>query len=234
MDDRLVTGLIAVLAVAAGALLLRRFASRGETVSYPSEGVDPATETPEAFGSESEDFEDSTEAVAITSDGWAFVPDGREVQLVPPGEPEDLIPSRATVNTGYGPQTDPDIQVLGGRGAPVNPHTGRSLPGWKPGEHLRAGDLVAARVRRGAPGVDPWRLEALGRDHEYRHWPFETEEAAQAALAVIEPRIVRPPHDPDGEPQAIGEADFAHAREDYEATEAELAMAPDEEEPGTP
>src|SRR5262245_58576198 len=30
-----------------------------------------------------------------------------------------------------------------------------------PMEFLRAGDFTAARVVRGAPGVDPWRLELL-------------------------------------------------------------------------
>src|SRR3990172_2697740 len=45
-------------------------------------------------------------------------------------------------------------------------------------EQLGRGDLIAARVKRGAPDHDPWRLEALGRDGEYQAWRFETEDAA--------------------------------------------------------
>src|SRR5437867_936057 len=35
-----------------------------------------------------------------------------------------------------------------------------------PAEYLRPGDFRGARVVRGAPSVDPWRLELLGRDGE--------------------------------------------------------------------
>jgi hypothetical protein len=95
--------------------------------------------------------------------------------------------------------------------------------------------LVAARVTRGAPDHDPWRLEALGRDHEYRAWRFETEEAARAALALVEGRVVQPPRDRDGERVAVDDADFMAARRREEEIEAELAtMSEPDEEAGEP
>lgn len=157
------------------------------------------------------EFEDETEAVAITSDGWAFVPADDEVQLVPPGHDEEAI----------------QMQPTHGRGVPVNPRTGKRVVGWNPGENLRTGDLIAARVKRGAPDFDPWRLEALGRDHEYRAWAFETEDAARAALTLLESRIVRVPLDADGDPAPPGDQDFAAAKQIDEETERALD-APDE------
>jgi hypothetical protein len=99
---------------------------------------------------------------------------------------------------------------------------------------LSCGDLGAARVVRGAPGVDPWRLEALGRDREYLAWSFETAESARTALDLLERIVVRAPVDADGEPLAAGAAEFAEARREHEQTEQELAMMPDEEEPEEP
>lgn len=92
------------------------------------------------------------------------------------------------------------------------------------GDSLTPGELIAARIRRGAPDHDPWRLEALGRDREYRAWRFETDDAARAALAMVEQRIVRVPLDEDGEPVRIGDADFAEARRIEEDIERELAQ----------
>lgn len=236
MNFGLVSGLIAIAIVAALALLLRALAGRSgpvtgaadEPVSALPEAHDPMAETA------TDDDADFGEAVAITSDGWAFLPDGEEVQLVPPGEPEDIMPVRSTSPTGYGPTTDPDIQVLAGRGAPVNPRTGRRLEGWKPGEHLDVGDFVAARVQRGAPGIDPWRLEVLRRDHDYHSFSFETREAAEAALALVSTRIVRPPRGEDGEPMRFEDGHFEAARREYEEIEAELASMPDPDEGSEP
>ena len=99
---------------------------------------------------------------------------------------------------------------------------------------LSCGDLGAARVVRGAPGVDPWRLEALGRDREYLSWSFETEESARTALDLLERIVVRAPADADGESLAGGAAEFEEARRVHEQTEQELAMMPDAEEPEEP
>jgi hypothetical protein len=170
----------------------------------------------EEAGEEDEDDADPREVVALTSDGWAFVPVGSGVKLVPPGEPGD--------------ETE-EIAPAPGH-TPIHPITRRRVRGWNPGEPLGVGDLIAARLRRGAPDHDPWRLEALGRDRELRAWRFETEEAARAALELVERRIVRPPLDRDGEPVEIGDADFAEARRIEEQTEAELAndFGPEDEE----
>jgi len=160
--------------------------------------------------------------VAITSDGWAFVPDGADVHLIPPDTHDEDLPVRSEVVTGYQPQIDPDIQMLGGRGGPVNPHSRRPVVNWKPGEHLDLGDLIGARVKRGAPDLDRWRLEAIGRDGDYRAWFFETQEAARAALDLLERRVVRAPKDEDGDPRPPGPEDFDEARRLDEETERAL------------
>jgi hypothetical protein len=97
-------------------------------------------------------------------------------------------------------------------------------------DQLARGDLIAARVKRGAPDHDPWRLEALGRDGEYRAWRFETEDAARAALALVSRSIVATPRDEDGAEVVPGDADFAEARRREEEIERELASMPDVEE----
>jgi hypothetical protein len=167
-----------------------------------------------------------SEVVALSSDGVAFVPAGDAVHLIPSGDPEEVIPTRATTVTDPIPSTDPETAALLGRGAPINPRTGRRLMSWSPGHRFDPGDLIGARVVRGAPDFDPWRLETLGRDAEYMAWPFETEEAAHAARDLFESRIVRAPEDEDGNPRPPSAADFAEARRRDEETERALD-APD-------
>jgi hypothetical protein len=215
MDPALQNTLLIVAGVGGIAWLIKAFS--GEKQEEDSEGRAPPTLASGAEliedGEEDEDdgFVDDG-VVAITSDGWAFVPSGNHVELIPPGDSEDLPPAAAA----HGP---------------ANPKTGRQVTGWKPGEHLTQGDLVDARVRRGAPDHDPWRLEALGRDRDYRAWRFETESAAHAALALVESRVVRPPLDEYGDPIPVGAEDYMVAQRQAEATEAELANEPwDEKE----
>jgi hypothetical protein len=193
MSRSVLLAIIAVVAVALLGLLMRR----GADSSAPS--ALPAPPPPEP------DFEDETgsedepaEAVAVTSDGWSFVPlaDRERVRLLPPLMPREM-------------------EAVATRVAP---------------EQLARGDLIAARVKRGAPDHDPWRLEALGRDREYRAWRFESEEAARAALALVSRGIVVAPRDGEGSEVAIGEADFAEARRLEEEIETELAGMPDVEE----
>ncbi len=162
-----------------------------------------------------EPHEDSGEIVAMTSDGWAFVPGAHEVHLVPPGDDDE-----------------PGLHSHSGRSPGdilINPKTGKRVTQWKPGEHLDRGDLIAARVKRGSLDYDPYRLEGLGRDHEYRAWRFETEEAGRAARELRTRLIVVPPADADGEPVPIGEADYAAALAVEAEIEAELASMPEEE-----
>lgn len=226
MERSTIFAVIAILVVAGLAWLMRRGGAGQES---PGTALPPTLDPPD----EVEDAEDADESegdphevMAITSDGWAFVPDRGGVQVIPPAEHEDA----------WVQPPDPSQPVGGsGRGgsweAPHHPASRRHFRETKPGEHLSPGDALAARVKRGAPGVDPWRLEVLGRDREYRHWPFETEDAARAALDLLSKRVVRAPRAADDETEAIGEADFALARAEYEATEAELASEPEDEGP---
>jgi len=162
------------------------------------------------------------ETVAITSDGWAFVPDGDEVQLIPPVDHEDEAPYREPASPSGLPAGPPIAQ----EGAMI-PLAARRSHAHRPGEHLDSGDLVGARVRRGAPDFDPWRLEAIGRDGEYRAWFFETKDAADTALDLLEARIVRVPRDEDGEPRPVSDTDYEEARRRDEETERALDQ-PDE------
>lgn len=100
------------------------------------------------------------------------------------------------------------------------------------GERLSAGDFTAARVVRGAPGVDPWRLELLGRDGEFVLFPFETQDGAKTALALFESRgVVRAALDENGRPIPVPGEQFEEARRLHAETERELAMMHDEDPP---
>jgi hypothetical protein len=208
----LTTGLLVVVGVALVSWLLRRF-SGDEVIdrkmldgqeSGPEHAGAPAA-APEAEV-EDEDADGSDQIAAITSDGLMFIPFEQGVQLLVPASREELAQELVTQAVSRG-------RVAG---------------------MLSCGDLGAARVVRGAPGVDPWRLEALGRDREYLAWSFETEEAARAALDLLERIVVRAPMGADGEPLAASTAEFAQARQVREETEQELAMMPDVEEPEEP
>ena len=94
-----------------------------------------------------------------------------------------------------------------------------------------SGDLLGARIVRGAVGVDPWRLEALGRDREYLSWGFETEEAARVSLEMLERVVIKAPLNPDGDPSPPTSGDYEEARRIKEDTARELAMMPEAEEP---
>jgi len=208
----LTSGLLVVVGVALAAWLLRRF-SGGEGIDrgmLSGQAGEPGRVMPPASGPEDE-FEDeegdeSGEIAAITSEGWMFIPFEKGVQLLIPASPEQLAEELATQAVSRG-------RVAG---------------------MFSCGDLAAARIVRGAPGVDPWRLEALGRDREYLSWSFETEEAAHAALDLLERIVVRAPLDADREPLVAGAAEFAEARRVLEQTEQELAMMPEAEEPEEP
>lgn len=94
-----------------------------------------------------------------------------------------------------------------------------------PVEFLRPGDFSAARVARGAPGVEPWRLELLGPEGEYVSFGFEVEDAARAALELLETRAVM--HyvtDDDGRPLMPSREQFDEAKRRRDETERLLAL----------
>jgi hypothetical protein len=214
--NALTTGMVVVVGVALAAWLLRRFSGDDGVdreglagrAAEPGGTARPAPPTDEA---PAEDAPDEVEAgptavAAITSEGLLFLPFEQGVQMLLPAS-RDVLARELT-----------DEAVSRGRVLGV----------------LSAGDLVAARVVRGAPGVDPWRLEALGRDREYLAWSFETQEAARAALDLLQGVVVRAPEGFDGEPFVATDGDFAEALSVHEQTLQELAMMPDEEEPEEP
>lgn len=213
MDSSTLVAVGAIAAVVVVGLLLRGGSSKGADGS-PSPPSEPARserergDDDEAFeeaepdsGEEADDDAwDPDEVVAVTSDGYAFLPDVHAVRLLPPQEEGEA---------------------------------------WKAGESARAarvdaavaaswhsGDFTGARVVRGG-GEDPWRLEALGRDGEFTLFSFETKDAADAALRLLEKRdVIRLGTDEDGNPMPPSAEQFAEARRIYEETEQALAMEP--------
>jgi hypothetical protein len=199
--NSLTLAIAVVIAVALLGLVLRRAAMNTPAMAAPQ--PDPLDRPDEDAPPDAfDELLEPAEVAALTSDGWAFLPtrDPDRVAVVPPREPED-------------PGAPPARRPV---------RTGA--------ESLVRGELIAARVRRGAPDHDPWRLEALGRESEYQSWRFETEQAARAALDLIERCVVEPPRDEDGEIVPATDADFAAARREQEAIEAELASLPEPED----
>ena len=94
-----------------------------------------------------------------------------------------------------------------------------------PVEYLRHGDFTGARVVRGDPSLDPLRLELLGREGEYVTYGFEVEEAARAALDLLERRsVMRYVPDEDGRPFVPSTEQFEEARRRHDETERLLAL----------
>ena len=104
---------------------------------------------------------------------------------------------------------------------PLAPAPGPILPL----EFLRSGDFTAARVVRGAPGVDPWRLELLGPEGEYVSFGFAIEEAARVALDLLETReVMQYVEDEDGSPLVPSTEQFEEAKRRRDETERLLAL----------
>jgi len=226
------SALVTVFAVAAAAYLLR-LASGGSRdefggSAWPSAGVTGETVEP-ASESEPGEEEDSGEVVAITSNGSAFVPDGDAVVLIPPGESdEDGANAPATsgaASAGEDRADDTSTSPLKDL-VLVNPVTGRPLRSLR-FRHFDPGDLIAARVRRGGDAGAPWRLETLDRERELDDWSFETEDAARAALALLEAHVVRAPVDENGEPAPVSDAEFDEAQRPYEQAVPEFDQPDD-------
>ncbi len=221
-------GAAAVMAVVT--VLLRRATGGAPDATTPAERPAPApADEPETAESNEEpvEFEDLLDAdegepeqgavLAVTSTGQVFMPMGADVRILPLGE------AHAAIASGQVRWEDVRDQIIatarrGGEG------------GGMPGVQLDAGDFTAGRVVRGAPDVDPWRLELLGRDGEYQAHPFETPESANIALEMLQSGgIIRRPLDDDGKPVAVPDEQYAEARRAYEETLEELANMPDVE-----
>jgi hypothetical protein len=227
----IVVTVLAVVAVIA--VVIRAMSSGGVTdATAASTSPEPSSAVVLEEDDTDEEYDDDfaegdmVEAVAVTSEGTAFVPHRGGVELIPPGEDDDQLREAAE---RHGLQSI----AQAASSAPRNPKTGRLVVQWRPGQSLAAGDVVAVRVVRGAPDFDPWRVECLGRDRDYRPFAFETEEAAHTAAELIQTRIVRPPRDKDGDPIPVGAEDFMVARRQYEETEQALAMEDDPEDEPT-
>jgi hypothetical protein len=205
--------IVGVVLVAMFAFALRRMGEdRGALApppAVPEPGESKVGSRAEVLDDEDDDeHEDDAEDVdipegmiAVTSDGLAFVPRPHGV----------LITIARKVHA-----------ARTGEDAPVFPGAGAHDPEHFVPVMMNAGDLIAARVRRGAPNLDPWRLETLGRDRDLTAWVFEVQEAAEAARELLEARVVQPPRDDLGDPIPVGDEDFWVAERELEQTLADL------------
>ena len=202
-------GVALIVGVGVVAFLLRRSrGERDESVTLPEPVATPEHELVASERDDPDEDEADDLHVALSSEGLAFAPHGRGVLIAPQRH---------------------------FRGAGADAGSGGSLGGETPEQHpilLSPGDLIAVRVVRGAPDLDPWRLETLGRDRDLVVWPFETRDAAEAARTLLDQRIVRPVLDADGEPVPVTDADFEAAQDELERTLNELnAELPDDDDP---
>jgi hypothetical protein len=214
MDSGLLGGLVAVAAVAILTLVLRAARSSTPTVTPPAPPAEPApwaddrnvASKPDEEEDEDGDGVDDRLVVAVTSEGFALIPDRHQVLLLPPEEEGEAWKVGAGLKS-------------------TTPRAEKALSmSW------RAGDLRGARVVRGAADEAPWKLETLGRDGEYIPFRFETSEAAEAAHQLFEHQgIVELGEDEDGRRVPPSDEQFAEARRIYLETEAELGMMGDEE-----
>ena len=230
----LTTGLLVVVGVALAAWLLRRMSGnedvdrgmlsgsepRPEGHRLPESAVAPREPEPDL---DDEDWGDPEgepaphELLAVTSGGQVFIPHSHSVRVISLGE------AQAAIAAGVASWEDLRHEVMLARA---------QAGGGLPGDELSAGDFTAARIKRGAPDADPWRLELLGRDGEFILYVFETDEAARVALAMLERTgAVRTFAGEDGEAVPPSPEDFEEARRRYEETLQELANMP-EDEPG--
>jgi hypothetical protein len=199
--------LTAVLAVGAVVViaLLARAGSHGDETPRPMSDAPPVDEDAPADRDADDDEDDEWEnvdVVAVTSDGYALVPDTHVVRMVPPHEEGDAWKAGAK---------------------------GRNRRGEMAlGMTWHNGDFTGMRVVQGAADEGPWRLEAMGRDGEYSAFVFETRDGADAALNLFESRgVVRHGRDEDGDPAPPSAEQFEEARRIYLETEASLEIDDD-------
>ncbi len=220
--------LLLALALAAGVALLGFLLRRGSGIEEagggrgfgPGAGSEPAA----SLAPEEEDDvdpEDATELIVEMS-GSVWVSGAEGVRRVSLGGDET---DPALAAAGYVNREEFESRLAAARA--------RGDSAAIAGERLRPGDFTAARVSRGAPETEPWRVEALGPEGEYISFGFGAEAAARAALAALERhRVVRRPLDEDGNPIPASSEDFEEARLRAEQTFEELASF--EDDPGDP
>ena len=205
--------LVAMLVVAGIAALLRlEWRAGRRRAAFAAWPLEPAAASP-ALDRSGDDLEDPDDLMAIEADGHVWLPDRHAVHRFSLFGPDALFEDEPRVVPGSLSRREffqrrPELN--GGR-APWMPST------------LGSGDYTGARVVRGEPGVDPWRLEALGPDGEYVAYAFESFDDAHAALRLMESRgVVKRPHEPDGTPIPVSYGDFEEARIRWERTIEQL------------
>ena len=158
------------------------------------------------------------EPLAVTADGQRFLLQDDGVRILPAGDLRALWPVRGRWGLDWN-------QLMFQRSSAVDPRTHAPQASWVPGTRLIAGDLVGARMLApDDPHLPPWRVEALGRDRDYRVWEFSDEHDARAALGMLAHRVVRRPWF-DRAPWPPQAADYVRALEQRIATEQQLTTA---------
>ena len=203
--------IVAVIALAGLLAWLLRVVNRGA-----DQAAADAPPPPEPAADETDDLGEIE--VALTSEGEALIPFGASLRVVMFVDPERMAEHREDIAAGL-------ITLDGEERARL----GRSRNAGM----IQAGDFTAVRVRRGKADTAPWVVETLGRDGDYGYMPFESEEGARAALALIDRSgIVRRPIDEEGRVIPASPEDFEEGLRRYEQTERELALGdPDEPRP---
>jgi hypothetical protein len=197
------TAVLAVGAVVVIALLARAGSHNEETPRPVNDALPADSDVNVDEDGDDEDEWERVDVVAVTSDGYALVPDTHVVRLVPPHEEGDAWKAG---ETGRNRRGEMALAMT-----------------W------HNGDFTGARVVRGAADEGPWRFEALGRDGEYAAFVFETREGADAALDLFQSRgIVRHGHDEDGNPAPPSAEQFEEARRVFLETEASLELGEDD------
>lgn len=201
------TGSLAIAALfAAAGFVMRWLERREEAIRWVLPDAQPDTWARE---------------LAVTADGQRFLLGADGVRVLPPGDLRTQWPVRG------GQGLDWNLMMFQ-RSTPIDPRTRAPLASWVPGARLVPGDLVGARLGASSDPHQPaWRVEALGRDRDYRVWEFAEEEEARGALWMLEHRVVRRPWFDFG-PWPPRPEEYARALDQRIATEQQLMNPADE------